>query len=333
MDQQQIQQLIDKGSLPEAAGHAELIQTHISWLILYDRVVYKIKKPVKYSFVDFSSARKRAYFCHEEVRLNQRLAPGMYLGVLPLTREMLFQEQDGRPDQVVEHAVQMKRMDNAREMKQLLLADAVTGEQIARVAQKMADFHQKATVIRGRFEVRTLQQMFADLQNQKSFLLQNNKKHWINKIDNAIERSWAFLEKHRDHFAQRAHEGFVRDCHGDLTARNIFLYDDPVIFDCIEYNSDFRHIDILNDIAFLHVDLDFFGKEDLSHLLYQKYFEAMNQEDKAFYHDLYDYYKSYRANIRAKVTLIKASRLEDENREEHWHNAAVYLDLMQRYLP
>ncbi len=329
MDQQQIQQLKDNGALPEATGHAELVQTHISWLILYERVVYKIKKPVQYSFVDFSTAAKREHFCHEEVRLNRRLAPGMYLGVVPITREMISEKPQ---EQVMEHAVQMKRMDNSLEMKNLLVSDAVTAQHIGRIAHKMADFHQRAKVIEGKFDLRGLQQMFADIQNQKAFLQQHNKHNWTDRIDHAIERSWIFLEKHWDRFAQRAQEGYIRDCHGDLTARNIFLYDDPVIFDCIEYNTGFRHIDILNDMAFLHVDLDFFGKTDLGNMLYQQYFEIMNQNDRPFYHDLYSYYKSYRANIRAKVTLIKASGTEDERREEHWQDAAVYLDLMQQYL-
>ncbi len=333
MDQQQIQQLIDRGLLPAAAAPAELLHTHISWLILYDQVVYKIKKPVRYSFADFSTSEKREHYCHEEVRLNKRLAPGMYLGVVPITRAMISEQENNQPGQVIDHAVQMKRMDNSLEMKQLLLNNAVTPEHIRKIAHKMADFHQQAKVIEGKFDLRALQQMFADIQNQKPFLQQHHKNNWSDRIDHAIERSWSFLEKHWDHFAQRAREGYIRDCHGDLTARNIFLYDDPVIFDCIEYNTDFRQIDILNDMAFLHVDLDFFGETDLGNRLYQQYFEIMNQHDKAFYHDLYRYYKSYRANIRAKVTLIKASSSDDEYREEHWQNAAVYLDLMQQYLP
>ena len=125
--------------------------------------------------------------------------------------------------------------------------------------------------------------------------------------------------------------GFHRDGHGDLNSRNIFLYDEPLIFDCIEFNAEFRQIDVLDEIAFLCMDLDFFEKERLSELFFKKYSEYAGIENSRATQRLFTYYKSYRANIRAKVTLLNAKKKESGGLSGKLDEARKYLGLMERY--
>ena len=119
-----------------------------------------------------------------------------------------------------------------------------------------------------------------------------------------------------------------------MNSRNIFLYDDnPVVFDCIEFNQEFRQIDVLNDIAFLSVDLDFFGKEDLSREFYTKYLTYSDYKDEPETRRLFNYYKSYRANIRAKVTLISAEENQEKDNAPVFGDAGRYIHLMKKYIP
>jgi hypothetical protein len=152
-------------------------------------------------------------------------------------------------------------------------------------------------------------------------------------IDRAIDSSDAFIEKHQGLFTTRLKAGFFRDCHGDLHSRNIFLLPDPQPFDCIEFNDEYRQIDVLNEVAFLCMDLDAFGRTDLADLFldyYNTLFPTIRREEER---RLFIYYKSYRANIRAKVNSLRArSAGNDEGRRLSLVEVAKYLALMDRYM-
>jgi uncharacterized protein len=330
MDKEQVEYLMNRCTLPDTCNNAQLRETHISWIILTDKYAFKIKKPVSFSFLDFSTLEKRKFYCRQELKLNRRLAPEMYLKVIPVTKAMAGAESQG--DEVLDHAVQMKRMDNSLEMDLMLKKDQVTMSHIDKLAEKIAVFHQKARVLKNVFSTLLFHERYADIEQVSAFLAERSGEEWRQKIDICVRKSYVYLNSIRNLSNHRVITGFQKDCHGDLNASNIFLYDDPVIFDCIEFNSDYRRIDVLNDIAFLCVDLEFFGKPEMSERFYRKYLEFNGQQDDPLSRKLFMYYKSYRANIRAKVTLMNMMEHENERDVQQLEDVKKYIGLMDKYL-
>lgn len=330
MNIEQINKLRNSAELPGKGENPDLKETNISWVILFEDVAYKIKRPVKYSFVDFSSLENRYYYCQQEIELNRRLAPEMYLDVIPVTTRMTGDSNDG--SQTIDYMVKMKRMDNSREMHQMLEQKQVPENSIENLAGTIAAFHQNIEIIRKPFDTSAFQEMYADLQSVESFTRENAGEKYADIINKSIEKSDAFLKKHAEILNDRVEKGFTRNCHGDLNAYNIFLCNEPVVFDCLEFNESFRHIDVLNEIAFLCVDLDFFDQHHLSDIFTKRYSEHSGLMESPETHELLSYYKSYRANIRAKVTLISARDNRHGDNSGQIGEACRYLRLMDQYL-
>jgi aminoglycoside phosphotransferase family enzyme len=331
MTKEQIQQLISEGEFPDNTTRPDLIETHISWVILTEEFVYKIKKPVYYSFLDFSTMEKRKYYCEKEIVLNRRLSDDIYLAVVTVKEDSGKLIIDGNHGKTIDHAVKMRKQDRSKQMDVLLTNNKVTPSDIQSLAKKIASFHENAVIITNK-DVLDIREKFNDLETQTEYLRQNlNNNHSI--ISHAIAASNAFLEKKRQVLDNRLKAGFFRDCHGDLHSRNIFLLPKPKPFDCIEFNDDYRQIDVLNEIAFLCMDLDAFGREDLSDLFLKYYnhlFYSMQSEED---HQLFIYYKAYRANIRAKINSLRARGASNES-ERNLQLAEVgkYLKLMDSYM-
>lgn len=332
MTPDEITHLVSEGAFPSRCEEPKLIETHISWVILCDEYVYKIKKPAHYSFLDFSSLEKRKYYCEREVMLNNRLTTGVYLGILPVSRADSSIGIGTRGGDVIDYAVHMRKLKGDTRMDILLRSDKVEDVQIRSLAQQVAAFHMTAATVYPR-NVADVGDKFNDLMGEKEFLSGQLGEHTNKLITRAVERSEEFVEQNRDLLTERVHEGFTRDCHGDLHSRNIFLLEPPVIFDCIEFNDEYRQIDLLNEVAFLCMDLDAFGHTDLGAVFlhaYQERFPIMrnDQEEK-----LFNYYKSYRANVRAKVNSLRGRSAADEKaRTSALKETSRYLSLMDRYL-
>lgn len=332
MTKEQINNLLFNGKFPETTGRRELIETHISWVIVCDQFVYKVKKPVHYSFLDFSTLELRKHFCQREIELNKRLTDNVYINVQPVYEWQGSYQIGGKEGTIADYAVRMHKLDRERQMDVLLLQNKVTGHHIQQLAEKIAFFHKKAAIIYKK-DYLDIQQKFNDLETEKEFLGGQLGKKSSDIIKRAIETSDAFMEKNKALLAARLEAGFFRDCHGDLHSRNIFLLPAPMPFDCIEFNDDFRQIDVLNEVAFLCMDLDAFDRKDLSALFieyYNNYFPALQtREDRS----LFIYYKSYRANIRAKVNSLRAKSAADEEEKTKALSAAdKYLTLMESYM-
>ncbi len=319
-------------TFPDTCNEPVLKETHISWVVLTDNFAFKIKRPVKFSFLDFSSTEKRKFYCNQEVKLNRRTAPDMYLKVIPVTNQMTGLANEEEERDVIDYAVQMKRMDNNLEMDKMLANDEVTEGHIDKLAQKVAKFHKKVRVLKNAFATLTFQERFADIQNVSTFLSEKSGAEWESRINESVKKSFNYLNSIRNLSNHRVISGFHKNCHGDLNASNIFLYDDPVIFDCIEFNSDYRRIDILNDVAFLCVDLDFFGKYDLSERFYAKYLDFYGTDDDSQTKKLFIYYKSYRAGVRAKVILLNMKENPQSDDDKKLEDAKKYILMMEEYL-
>jgi aminoglycoside phosphotransferase family enzyme/predicted kinase len=330
MNRENILQLIGQRNFPVETQKADLIETHISWVIVCDEFVYKIKKPVKYSFLDYSTLTKRKYFCEKEVELNKRLTTGIYLHVTPVRKSLFKYYIDGAVGEIIDYAVTMRKLPEDRRMDTLLLQNKVSTTDIKNLAAKISAFHHSANVINEENHS-SLKELFNDLLTQQNYLQQYDNCALL--INEAVKASNNFFQVNDDLFKSRVSNHFIRDCHGDLHSRNIFLLPEPVPFDCLEFNDELRYIDVLNEIAFLCMDLDSFERYDLSALFFNEYnrlFRVVNTEAD---HNLFVFYKAYRANIRAKVNSFRAQDAGNENeRSQALKNVHKYLLLMNSYL-
>jgi len=311
-----IETLIRDLSRPEAYDHpvreVTVEQTHISVVFLADDFVYKVKKPVDLRFLDFTTLERREHFCRQEVRLNRRLAPEVYLGVTPIVRidgRLTFGEEEGTPD-VVEWAVRMVRLPEGRRMASWLADGTLRPYHVAVVGRRLARFHASAgrgpEVSRwGRLEV-VAGNARENLDQAVPHIGQTLTPALHARLSAALERE---LARFGPLIEERAAAGVPCDTHGDLHVDHIYLFDDRdppgdiVIIDCIEFNERFRYADPVADIAFLDMDLRFHGRDDLARTLDDAYFEAAYDDAGRA---LLPFYAAYRAAVRAKVNGMRA---------------------------
>ena len=305
MTENQIQQLITHGKLPDNQVCQELKQTHISWVILCQDYAYKIKKPVHLSFLDFSTLEKRKHFCEQEVVLNQRLTSDMYRAVYPIILDHGVYFLGPGTGKIVDYSVVMQRLDNSKEMSKLLTTGKVRKSDIGKIAKQLVDFHQKTEIIKGKLSSEVLINDFNDIQQIQPFVEENMRPAAYNQLSSAIPFVEHFINNKATLISKRDAEGFTRDCHGDLHSGNIFLLDKPVVFDCIEFNKHFRQIDILNELAFFCMDLEFSQRTDLSEYFIKAYTSDFRVIRSKSEEQLFLFYKLYRANVKAKVNAIK----------------------------
>ena len=293
-----VKALLDPKAYPETTKGVELVQTQMSFVVLTDDYVYKVKKPVDLGYLDYTSLDKRHFYCQKEVELNRRLCPDVYLGVVPITRDKgdIFVEGEG---EVIEYAVKMRRLPQEAMMDVLLKANKVSLQMIASVAQKLVAFHQRA-------ETSDNINIFGDLDT----IIQNTEENFAQAekyIGKTISRERyqhikdytdSFIEKNASLFHKRIAQGRIRDCHGDLHAAHICFTDGICIYDCIEFNDRFRYCDVASEVAFLAMDLDRYGRADLSRSFVNDYVDR--SQDKEL-RELLNFYKCYRAYVRGKV--------------------------------
>ncbi|MDX1666340.1 MAG: hypothetical protein R3350_03890, partial [Saprospiraceae bacterium] len=244
MTREQIETILAHKALPGSPRQVKLIETHISWVLLTPRFAYKIKKPINYSFLDFSTMERRKYYCQRELELNRRLTEDIYLQLLEVHCQNDRCRIDG-PGELVDHTLQMKRLDNDRQMDRMLVREEVGEKHMRQLARQLADFHRGAEVIEPGIDPEELHRKFADLSAQRDFIADQLGDEAAALVDSAVAYSDSFLRARSDRIFERNREGMVIDGHGDLHSKNIFLLDQPVIFDCIEFNDDFRHLDLL----------------------------------------------------------------------------------------
>lgn len=290
---------------PHPVRGPEHIQTHISHVFLTGDYAYKIKKSVDMGFLDFSSLELRRRYCQEELRLNRRLAPALYLEVLAVVRApggglALAPDREPGPE-VAEYCLKMAQMDTSRQMDRLLDQGQVGPEQVRAIAGVLARFYAQAAggpevAFFGRPEqVRlNVEENFRQTESYQEVSVAGSRWRAI--------RDWslAFLREKRELFLRRVAAGRIREGHGDLHSANINLPPEgpPIVFDCIEFNQRFRCQDSAADLAFLAMDLDFHGRPDLARELVETY---LAQSGDADLREILDFYKCYRAVVRAKI--------------------------------
>lgn len=331
MNSNEILELLEKGLYQGKPVMGILEETNISWVILGEKFVFKIKKPIKLSFLDYSTLELRKLNCEKELQLNKRFSP-IYLSVLPIVKSKSQWVFGGAEGEIVDYAVCMLKMKSDKRMDLLLVQNKVKKEQVVKLAKQVAAFHLSAKVIRKETDIDSFYGLFNDLESVTQVSGQYLGKNYVQMIAALISWSDSFIKEHFSRFEDRVRNGFFRDVHGDLHSRNIFLYKDPVIFDCIEFEESFRQIDVLYEVAFICMDLESFGKNILADIFLESYLAefacVLSNEDK----NIFRYYKCLRANIRAKVNLLDAkTESDDSKRNKKLDLAKKYLDLAISY--
>lgn len=304
------------GAYPEPAQDVRLIQTHVSWIFLAGEFAYKIKKPVDFGFLNFSTLDRRRFYCHEEVRLNRRLCPEIYLGVASL-RRMAGGVSFHGSGPVVDYAVKMVRLPAERMADRLLARGELTAGDMEKIASKVAEFHQGAErggEIDGYGSLEAIRRNWEENFNQA----EEFSGITVSQADLRLmrERVEGFMAANERVFAARVVGGFIRECDGDIHLENICITERLCIFDCIEFNKRFRYIDTAADIAFLLMDLEFHGRRDLASVFLRKYLAASGDWGTL---PLIGFYSLYRAFVRGKV---ESFRLKDPTIPEEEKDAA-----------
>jgi aminoglycoside phosphotransferase family enzyme len=315
---------------PDHPQKLGFLETHLSLLFFTEGHVYKVKKPVDFGFLDFTSLEKRKKFCEQEVVLNRRLSPQIYLGVVRITQEGSRIVLDGGGE-VVEYAVKMKRIPDDLLMDKLLEKGQVTPRMIEAISEKLAYFYSTA-------ETNDVIKSFARPERIKEDTDENfdqtEKYIAVTISGNAyLEiQTWtnAFFRTRVETFHRRIAEGRIRDCHGDLRLEHIFWGEEISIFDCIEFNERFRYTDTAADIAFLAMDLDYQGRKDLSDHLIQTYIGKSEDRDLP---KVLDFYKCYRAYVRGKVESFRLDdpHIPEGEKREALQRAQKYFNLALGY--
>lgn len=325
-----IRAMLQADFYPHEVDRVRLRQTHISWVLLTGSFAYKVKKPVNFGFLDFSSLDKRRHFCMEELRLNRRMAPELYLEVLPIGGEAggfcLGEARDVR-----EYCVKMRQFADADLLVERIRTDSFDAAWMDMLAKDIADFHARSQCdasTTGFGEPRYLQQHI-DATVDTAMRQPSIGK---STIGNLHRLSALHIGRLADTFARRMADGFIRDCHGDLHLGNIALFHGrPMVFDCIEFSLEYRAIDTLNDAAFLVMDCDARGHADLAFRFLSRYLESSGDYAGM---PLLSLFLSYRAGVRGKVACLLAedAALGEKDRQGKLDEAAEYFSLAASYL-
>jgi aminoglycoside phosphotransferase family enzyme len=327
-----IETMLEPAFYPHHPKEVELIQTHISYIFLTGELVYKVKKPVDFGFLDFTILEKRRHFCQEEIRLNKRFSPDIYLEAVPISRNGdAFRLGDDT--ELVEYAVKMRRINEDHMLYRLLDAGKVKSVDMVRIGKHLAKAYsaipsdEKA-------------QAFGSLDVISINIVENfeQTRKYINgpvspEAFETIE-SWslAFMKENTALFEQRVAQGCIKDCHGDLHLQHICVEGEKIyVFDCIEFNERFRFGDVASDVAFLAMDLDFNGHPGLARTFVHSYTESSEDSTLA---QVLVFYKVYRAYVRAKVTsfMLDDPALDEKTKAEVFQRAKAYYDLALNYV-
>lgn len=315
MEERTVLSLLRPEAYDDSPLQVVLKQTHVSYIFITDRFVYKIKKPVDFGFLNFTTVDRRRFYCEEEVRLNRRLSPDVYLGVVELRGDAGKAGFTG-DGQVIDYAVKMKRLPETEMLDRVVDEGRASGDDMVRLARVVAEFHQSAE--RGA-EINLFGSVDSIRQNwDENFRLVSGftgSSIPLASFELIQSRVTQFMAAEAGLFEGRVEQGFIRDCDGDLHLANICLGDEIRIFDCIEFNNRFRYIDTASDIAFLLMDLDYHSSSHLAQVFIEEYCKVTGDTGCL---DLLDFYKIYRAFVRGKVaalTSIDPEMLESDRRE------------------
>lgn len=323
--------LKDPASYPHKPSNINVIQTHASVLAIVPPFVYKIKKQVDLGFMDFRSLEARKENCQKEIKLNSRLCPELYLDIIPISidKENL---QFGSEGMILDYALKMKHLPDGFFLDQLIRKKKAGTEVLDQILQILKDFYQKQPddpALQDYGKPAHLKSITNEnFQTLNDFIGETAEEILVDALKELTQQ---FLNKNEKLLEKRVSENKIKDCHGDLHLEHIHVYKNKIcIYDCLEFSDRFRYTDIACDIAFLAMDLDFHLRPDLSQYVVQRFSNLMDDPELLM---IIDFYKSYRACVRAKVESIKFRQTEvpEDQKEISKNKAEKYLGLALKY--
>jgi hypothetical protein len=323
-----IQSLLHAAAFPHSTTEIRCLETHISWVVLTGPYAYKIKKPVTLGFLDFSTIELRKHYCDEELRLNQRWAPDLYLGVVEIRGSQQSATIDGKGP-LIDYAVKMIQFPQSARLDAQLAAGTLDNDDMRSLATMLAAKHRDADVktpdilesVRG-----PMMDNFDDIAKHHDQEPLQDLKVWTNS---ALRQLRSYLDDRREH-------GFIRECHGDLHLANLVRLESGITaFDCVEFSAELRDIDVMSDVAFLVMDLVARQRDDLAYEFLNRYLEYSGDYEGMH---LFDLYFVYHCLIRAKISVILGSELSNPlgaqaGESELLHYLAVARDCISRPPP
>ena len=324
--------LLKPQAYPHPVAHLELIETHISWVILTGTYAYKIKKSVKLDFLDFSTLRQRRHYCEEELRLNRRMAPQLYLDVVPICGNEKMPKVDGE-GRAIEYAVRMHQFRQSAQLDKQLDAGLLNENDMGDLAETIAAYHHDAVVADFSDDQEVMRQIsvpqldnFPPINSVTKLRTTHHVQEWTKQSLRNLEIT--LIDRHKN--------GFVRECHGDLHLANLVrLTSGIVAFDCVEFSPALRSIDVISDVAFLAMDLVACARQDLAQIFVNRYLECTGDYAGMSVFGLYFVYHSM---IRAKIAAVRSGerhtadgRAEDIVQLKHY--LAVAIRWIRRPLP
>jgi len=326
-----IQQMLQPEFYPHpVASPIDLIQTHVSYVLMTGDYVYKLKKPVNFGFLDFSTLAQREHFCHEELRLNQRGAADLYLDVVPVSQTEAGYALSG--DNPVEYAVKMKQFPQNTLLTDLFDRGELTEELVRQLAVQIANFHKISPTtdyIRSFGKVERVRQAFDENYEQTVGYIGGPQTQ--QQFDETRAYTDHFFADREALFAQRIERNCIRECHGDLHLRNIAYWNgDFLLFDCIEFNEPFRFVDVMYDVAYIVMDLDMRQRTDLRMAFLNTYIEEMGDWEGLQVLPIYVNRQTY---VRAKVIsfLLSDPSASAADKQAAHATAAQYYKLAWEY--
>jgi aminoglycoside phosphotransferase family enzyme len=299
----------------------------MSWVFLTERHAYKLKKPVRYDFLDFSTLKARRLDCNEEIRLNRRLAADVYLDVVALTIDSQGKLCLGGAGTPIDWLVKMRRLPSRRMLDQAIKAGAVEGAEIVAVARKLSRFYQNLHPV-GIGVLAYRRRLEEDLRFSLKELTQPQYRLPANRVKRIANKQLDFLECHGALFDGRVRAGRIVEAHGDLRAEHVCLEPDPVVIDCLEFKRDFRLLDPADELAFLALDCERLGAAWVRPVLFDTYGEVTGDDVPG---GLVAFYGSCRALLRAKIALWHLGE-RDVRKPTVWPRLARrYLELAEAY--
>ena len=309
----------------------ELIETHISWVILTGDFAYKIKKPLDLGFLDFSTLEKRLFCCSEELRLNRRLAAEIYLDVVAVTGspQKPVLQGDG---EAIEYAIKMIQFPQRAQLDKMLANGELDRHHMDAIAKLVAEFHAVADVAAAGSSYGDAEQVYHPVdENFRQIRQHLDKDRFRDQLATLEDWSRTSFNALKTVFEQRKRDGFIRECHGDMHLRNLVWYNGvPLAFDCIEFNPALRWIDTISEVAFLVMDLQDRNQPELAQRFLNSYLENSGDYQGL---QILDYYLVYRALVRAKVAAIRVAQphIGQAEKQESEAEFLAYIELAQSY--
>jgi len=287
-----------------STGTIEVVETHISWIFLTEPYAYKVKKTLDLGFVDFSTLEKRRHFCHEELRLNRRLCPEIYLSVVPVVQSGNSFFVESSSGDIVDYAVKMVRFERTMELDRMLASGLLHTGHIDMLAGMILEFHRGIAPVKAESGFghpdNLIKPVLANFSHSEPVASNRNEANRL-----AALKEWTVREHQRLYplFLERQRNGFIRQCHGDMHTGNMVWWKNQIfIFDCIEFNEHLSIIDVISDICFLFMDLEHAGYPEFAWRLLNNYLTESGDYGAV---PLLRFYAVYRAMVRAKVTAIR----------------------------